>query len=41
MGGKLIRTIGIGRAKFGMTLMAATYNLKRLVYLKEARIAPF
>ena len=41
MGGKLIRTIGIGRAKFTMTLMAATYNLKRLVYLKEARIAPF
>jgi len=41
MGGKLIRTIGIARAKFGMTLMAAAYNLKRLVYLKEARIAPF
>lgn len=41
MGGKLIRTIGIERAKFGMTLTAATYNLKRLVYLKEARIVPF
>ena len=41
MGGKLIRAIGMGRAKFAMTMMAATYNLKRLVYLKEARIAPF
>lgn len=41
MGGKFIRTVGMARAKFGMTMMAATYNLKRLVYLKEARIAPF
>ena len=38
---KLIRSLGIGCTKFGMTLMAATYNLKRLVYLKEAQIAPF
>lgn len=35
MGGKLIRSIGIGRAKFGLTLMAATYNLQRLIYLNR------
>ena len=35
MGGKLVRTIGQARANFAMTLMAACYNLKRLVYLKE------
>jgi len=34
MGGKLIRTIGQARANFTMTRMAASYNPKRLVYLK-------
>jgi len=41
MGGKLIRAIGIGRVRFAMTPMAATCNLKRLICLKGARIAPF
>jgi IS5 family transposase len=38
MGGKLIRTIGRARANFAMTMMAACYNLKRLVYFQEAGI---
>lgn len=41
MGGKLIRTIGQARANFAMTMMAASYNLKRLVYLKRAGIEVF
>ena len=41
MGGKLIRTIGQARANFAMTMMAASYNLKRLVYLKRAGIEAF
>lgn len=41
MGGKLIRTIGQARANFAMTLMATCYNLKRLVYLREAKIVAF
>jgi IS5 family transposase len=41
MGGKLLRTIGQARADFAMTMMAACYNLKRLVYLKEAGIKAF
>ena len=38
MGGKLIRTIGQARASFAMTMMAACYNLKRLVYFQKAGI---
>jgi len=38
MGGKLIRTIGQARANFAMTMMAACYNLKRLVYFQKAGI---
>lgn len=38
MGSKLIRTIGQARASFGMTIMAACYNLKRLVYFQEVGI---
>lgn len=38
MGGKVIRTIGQGRASFAMTMMAACYNLKRLVYFQGAGI---
>ncbi|AJE14159.1 IS5 family transposase [Pseudomonas aeruginosa] len=41
MGGKLIRTIGQGRANFAMTMMAACYNLKRLVYFQKAGIKAF
>ena len=38
MGGKMIRTIGQTRAKFAMTMMAACYHLKRLVYCRKAGI---
>ena len=41
MGGKLIRTIGQARANFAMTMMAACYNLKHLVYLQKAGIKAF
>ena len=41
MGGKLIRTIGQARANFAMTMMAACYNLKRLVYFRKAGIEAF
>ena len=42
MGGKLIlRTIGQARANFAMTMMAACYNLKRLVHFQAAGIKAF
>ena len=41
MGGKLIRTIGRARANFAMTMMAACYNLKRLIYFRKAGIEAF
>jgi len=41
MGGKLIRTIGQARANFAMTMMAACYNLKRLVYFQKTGIEAF
>ena len=41
MGGKTIRTIGQARANFAMTMMAACYNLKRLVYFQKAGIEAF
>ena len=41
MGGKLVRIVGQARANFAMTMMAACYNLKRLVYLKRAGIEAF
>jgi len=41
MGGKLIRTVGQARASFAMTMMAASYNLKRLVYFRKAGIEAF
>ena len=34
MGGKCIRTIGQARAGFALTMMAVTYNSKRLVFLE-------
>jgi len=40
MGGKTIRTIGLKRAQFGLTMKAAVYNMKRLVWLREAGIQP-
>ena len=41
MGGKLLRTIGQARANFALTMMAACYNLKRLVYFQRAGIKAF
>lgn len=41
MGGKLIRTIGQARANFALTMMAACYNLKRLVYFRKAGVEAF
>ena len=41
MGGKLIRTVGQARANSAMTMMAACYNLKRLVYFQRAGIKAF
>lgn len=41
MGGKLVRCMGIVRVTFILHLKAASYNLKRLVFLKEGGLAPF
>lgn len=41
MGGKLVRCLGILRTTFALYLKAASYNLKRLVFLKERGLAPF
>jgi hypothetical protein len=35
MGGKLVRCLGIVRITFVLHLKAASYNLKRLVFLKD------
>jgi IS5 family transposase len=40
-GGKLVRCMGIVRVTFALHLKAASYNLKRLVFLKEGGLAPF
>ena len=40
MGGKLVRCTGIVRVTFALHLKAASYNLKRLVFLKEGGLAP-
>jgi len=41
MDGKLVRCIGIVRITFALNLKAASYNLKRLVFLKNGGLAPF
>jgi len=41
MGGKLVRCLGIVPTTFVLQLKAASYNLKRLVFLKERGLAPF
>lgn len=41
MGGKLVRCLGIVRTTFALNLKAASYNLKRLVLLKEYGVATF
>lgn len=40
MGGKLIRSIGLARAEFGLSIKAAVYNLLRLCSLKEGGVVP-
>jgi transposase, IS5 family len=40
MGGKLIRSIGLARAEFNLSIKAAVYNLRRLCSLKEGGVAP-
>lgn len=41
MGGKRVRCLGILRTTFALYLKAASYNLKRLVFLKGRGLAPF
>ena len=41
LGGKTLRSIGLAGATLHLNWKAATYNLKRLCYLKEARIEAF
>jgi len=41
MGGKLVRCPGIVRTTFVLQLKGASYNLKRIVFLKERGLAPF
>jgi IS5 family transposase len=41
MGGKLVRCMGIVRTTLALHLKAATYNLKRLVFLKQGGLAAF
>lgn len=41
LGGKCLRSIGLGRATLLLHLKAATYNLKRLCWLKEAGVMAF
>jgi IS5 family transposase len=41
LGGKTLRSIGLPRATLQLNWKVAAYNLQRLVYLKEARIAAF
>jgi IS5 family transposase len=40
-GRKLVRCLGIVRTTFALHLKAASYNLKRLVFLKERGLPPF
>ena len=41
LGGKSLRSIGLARATLQLNWKVAAYNLRRLVYLKEARIEAF
>jgi IS5 family transposase len=41
MDGKLVRCLGIVRTTFALHLNVASYNLKRLVSLREHGVAPF
>ena len=41
LGGKTLRSIGLARATLHLNWKAATYNLRRFVYLKEADVVAF
>lgn len=41
MGGKLVRCIGIVRTTFALSIKAASYNLKRMVFLRKKGLAAF
>ena len=41
MGGKSIRTIGLKRAIFGLTLKATVYNMRRLCFVKRVELKGF
>jgi hypothetical protein len=40
MGGKIVRTIGIARARFKIGMMNLGYNIRRLVQLERLAAAP-
>jgi transposase, IS5 family len=40
MGGKIVRTIGIARARFKIGMMNLGYNIRRLVQLGRVAAAP-
>ena len=40
MGGKIVRTIGIARARFKIGMMNLGYNIRRLVQLERVAAAP-
>jgi hypothetical protein len=40
MGGKIVRTIGIARARFKIGMMNLGYNIRRLVQLERVAVAP-
>jgi hypothetical protein len=41
MGGKSIRTIGLKRAQFGLTLKATVYNMRRICSVKRVGLQGF
>lgn len=41
LGGKTLRSIGLARATLHLNWKAATYNLRRFVYLKEVGVVAF
>ena len=40
MGGKIVRTIGIARARVKIAMMNLVYNMRRLVQLERMAAAP-
>ena len=40
MGGKIVRTIGMVRARFKIGMMNLAYNMRRLVQLERVAVAP-